>query len=239
VLAAREREAWQESLPARAFLEPTESLPELLARGRAYALALPDRPGLAASLALALSLAAERTPRRAGYFGNAANLLASLDPDRLGGPERIFATELAASGVYAEVGDFAKAFASLDRAAAALERVPDSEWRRPRQLLLFNSRAYFLATAPEPEDRQPDQALRLARLVLTSGDRLPDGAAATGSAAILDTMASAWMAAGEAARARRTQALALALAESVGLEIYLRHYDEFAAADGGARPSRD
>ena len=238
VLAAREREAWQETLPARAIMAPTESLSDLLSRGRAYALALPDRPGLSVNLALALSLAAERAPRRAGYFGNAANLFASLDAKRLGGPERIFEAELAASGVYAEIGDFAKSFASLDRAADALELVPDSEWRRRRQLLLFNNRAYFLATAPEPADRDPEQSLRLARLAVTSGDRLPNGDSASGSAAFLDTMASAWMAAGETERASQTQTLALGLAETDALEIYLRHYDEL-TADGGVRPGRD
>ncbi|MDR1519196.1 MAG: hypothetical protein LBU23_03505 [Planctomycetota bacterium] len=229
VLWARQREAWMAELPFRVSLAAPDEAGRLLALGRIYAAALPERPSLAANLALALAWTAGRSPRPAGYLGNAANLFAGLDAWRGDGAENAFLIAMIAADVYAGVGDYAKAFASLDRAAAALEQAPDGEWRRGRGLLLLNSRAYLLATAPEAAGRDARRALQLIQLALTSDEELPGGGLASESAALLDTLAAAWLAAGELARASQAQSLALGLADADGLDLYLRRYDEVSA----------
>jgi hypothetical protein len=93
----------------------------------------------------------------------------------------------------------------------------------------LNSRAYLLATVPEAAGRDAERALRLIQLALTSDGELPGGGPASESAAVLDTLAAAWQAAGEPARARQAQSLALGLADADGLDLYLRRYDEISA----------
>ncbi len=227
---ARWREAWLSALPARIARATPDEAAELLAKGGMYAAALANRPGAVRDLAVAGLVAAERSPRRLGYYGNLANLLGRLESDPAGDPLGRFAQELAASGVYAELGRYDEAFASLERADKALLLLPDDALRRSHRLLLVNAQAYYLATAPAGKGRNPERALHLAELMITSRDELASGGHASGSAALMDTLASAWFAAGDAAQALKAQTLALGLADSEGLEVYLRHYDEFTAA---------
>lgn len=229
-LAARWRESWTAELPARAAAAPPDERSELMARGILYATALPERPQIARNLAFAGLIAAEKSPRRLGYYGNLANIFDRLEPADADGPDGDFAAELIASGVYTELNEYAKVFACIDRAGKALERLPDENARRSRRLLQVNAQAYALATAPEGKGRDPERALRLAELMITSRDELPGGGHASGSAALMDTLATARSAAGDAARALEAQTLALGLADSVGLDVYLRHYDEFAGS---------
>lgn len=229
VATARWREEWASALPALVYRAGPEETVGLLSRGRMYAVALPERPRIARDLAFASLVAAERAPRRMGYYGNLANIFDAMDFGQVGPPAAEFATLLTASGVYAELDEYAKAFACLRQADAALDRIGDEQARRSHQLLLVNAQAYYLAVAPAGEGRNPERALHLAQLLLTSKDELPGGGHASGSAAFLDTLASAWHAAGDSAQAARTQALALGLADSAGLDVYLKHYDEFSA----------
>ncbi len=229
-IAARWREAWMDSLPARVAMADPGDGSDLLARGGLYAAALPDRPRVARDWAVALLVAAERSPRRIGYYVNLANIFDRVGRTGPGEPADEFALGLAASGVYAELGDYAKAFASLERADAALEELPDEAQRRSHRLLLVNAQAYYLASAPAGRGRNPEKALHLAELMITSRDELASGGHASGSAALMDTLATARFAVGDAARALAAQTLALGLADSEGLEVYLKHYDEFAAA---------
>lgn len=224
---ARWREAWLSALPHMVSqAEPAEAS-ELLSKGRIYALALADRPAAARDLAMAGLVAAESAPRRFGYYANVANIFDRVDASQTGSPLAEFAAELMASGVYGELGEYAKAFACLNRADAALKKTPDEKERRSYRLLLVNAQAYYLATAPRGEGRNPEKALHLAQLLISSKDEIPGGGHASGSAAFLDTLASAWHATGDDARAEKTQAFALGLADSAGLDVYLRHYDEY------------
>ena len=228
--AARWREAWLAELPFRSTLATPGDASDLLALGRMYALALPARPAAAANLALALSWTAERAPRPAGYLGNAANLFAGIDDWRRLETGIAFPAALSAAWVFQEAGDYAKAFASLDRAAEALDAVRDEPRRLGGRALLLNSRAYLLAVAPAAAGgRDAQRSLALIRTALTARDELPGGGFPSGSAAILDTLAAAWLALGEGDRAGQAQFLALGLAESDGLDSYIRRYDEIAA----------
>lgn len=223
--AARWREEWLARLPAGVRAGTDAEARALLARGKMYASALPERQSMRRDLAMAALTAAERAPRRLGYCANAANLFRGIDPERV--PEgELFATGISEAGAYAETGDYRAAFRALGRAEAGLEAVPDGETRRSLRLLLVNTQAYFLATAPARQGGDPEKALRLARLMITSRDELPGGGHASGSAALLDTLATAWSANRDYARAAETQSLALGLADSEGLDIYVRHYDE-------------
>lgn len=230
---ARWREAWVAFLPARVMAATPEEASVLLARGRMYGQALPERQGMRRDLAIAAIIEAERSPRRLGYYANAANLLRRLPPADLG--VTAFGTGIAAAGVFAELKDYKKTFAALDLAKAALENMESAgnEAARPSRLLLANARAYFLAIADAREGGDPDTALELAELMITSRDTLPGGGYASGSAAFLDTLATARFAGGDVQGARAAQALALGLADSRGLEVYLEHYDEFHGAVSG------
>ncbi|MDR1535167.1 MAG: hypothetical protein LBU64_08745 [Planctomycetota bacterium] len=232
LFTARTRELWLAELPARVAASSPAEAASLLALGRVYALALPERSSLSANLALALVWAGERFPRPAGFYGNAANLLAVTGDREDPEPKSSFFFALAAAGVFAEVEDYRKAFASLDRAAKALEAVEEGEWRRRREIVFLNSRAYLLATAPGGTGRDHELALGLIRTALASREKLPDGSRPSESAAILDTLAAAWRAAGDFSRAGEAQALALGLAETDGLAGYLRRHDQISAAGG-------
>lgn len=221
---ARWRADWLSALPARVHFADENDVPALLEEGRLYATALPDNHRMRRDLAMAAVTAAERMPRRLGYYATAADLFRRVPAEAIPEGER-FGTEITAAGVHAETGDYASAFAALDRAEAGLQGLPEDE-QRSRRLLLVNAKAYFLATADPSEGGDAKKALELARLVASSRDTLPGGGHASGNAAILDTLATAMHEAGDG-RAASTQRLALGLADGAGLDVYLRHYDEF------------
>lgn len=225
-LTARWREAWTAGLPYRVARETPAEIPNLLARGGLYAAALADRPEAGRNVAYAVMLAAERAPRRMGYYGN---LAAIFDQDRsAAATPAAFRDHLAAAGVYADLGRYPEAFARLDQAEKALAAIPDENLRRSFRLLLGNAQAYFLATAPKEKGGNPERALHLAQLLITSRDELPGGGHTSGSAPFMDTLASAWAAVGNAKKAAEIQSFALGLAEAPDLDVYLRHYDAFA-----------
>ena len=238
IATARWREAWLGSLPGLVSRAEPGERAELLARGRVYATALRDRPDAARNLAIAGIVAAGPAPRRLGYYANVANLLDRAGSGASGSPEVDFASDLAASGAYAELGRYSEAFARLGRADAALKRIEDENRRRSYQLLLVNAQAYYLATAPREAGRNPEKSLHLAQLLVSSRDKIADGGHASGSAAFLDTLASAWFATGDDEQAAKTQVFALGLADTGDLDVYLRHYDEFSADSAGRRDAR-
>ncbi len=224
---ARWREARLALLPGQAAAARAEEIPDVMRRGRMYATALPENDRMRRSLAYACLAAAEKSPRRLGYYANAANLLRGMDRAAGQTAEETFAGELTAGGAFAEIGQYREAFAALERAEAALEDIQDEQKRRSFRLVLVNTQAYFLASAGKDGGGDAQQALHLATLMISSRDELPGGGFASDSAAFLDTLATAWAENGDFARAASTQCLALGLADSLGLDVYLRHYDEF------------
>ncbi len=229
VFAARWREAWVNSLPALVSRAGPEETAELLSRGRIYATALADNQRVRSDFALALQVAAERSVRRMGYYGNLANIYTRHVTDE-GRPEREFATEFAASGVYAELKDYTRAFACLAKADQALSRYQDEKAKHAHRLLLVNAQAYYLAVAPIRSGGNAEKALHLAQLLISSRDELADGSYASDQAAFLDTLASAWFATGDAEKAVETQSLALGLADSGRLDVYIENFDKFKRA---------
>lgn len=235
--ASRMRERWVAALPSRiAGAGPAESA-DLLAKGRVLAASLPDHALSAHSLALAAMMAAEKAPRRLGYFGSLGAMLDNAPDWPDAAPDEAFMAGLAAAWVYSELGQYGKAFANLEKADAALRNAPDDAAKRARRLHLVNTQAYLLATAPESEGGNPEKALHLSQLLVSSRDEIAPGKSASASPAFLDTLASAWHAAGEAEKAVVTQTFALGLAESAELAVYLRHYDEFVRAAARAERS--
>lgn len=222
---ARYRQTWLALLPAQVATTP-ENAEALLARGKIYAAALADNDLARRNLANAVALTAEISPRRLGFYANANTLYGDVDRAKLPNAAERFATELAASNALAETGRNREALAALQNAAAALADLPEQD-QQPYRLLLVNSQAYLLATIPAEEGGNAEAALNLARLMISSRDALPGGGFASGSAALMDTLASAYHASGRAERAADAQTMALGLADSAGLDIYLRHYDQF------------
>lgn len=223
-LVARLRMHWLARLPGAVMAASPAERPQLLAQGRMYATALPG-DDTARILAVAAAVAANDAPRRLGYYGNAANLFT------LAGSGGDFGVLLAAAGMYGELGEYKTAFSFLDRANAALEKSgADETARRSLRLPLINAQAYFLATAPADQGRNPEKALHLANLLISSRDALPGGGHASDSAAFMDTLGAAWHAAGEPEKALGVQTLALGLADTADLDVYIRHYDQFASA---------
>lgn len=224
-LAARWRETWIAGLPYRIARAEPEEISGLLTRGGLYAAALADRPETGRDMAYAVLLAAERAPRRMGYYGN---LTAMFDRKPNGDETAVsFRDHLAAAGLYADRGRYPDAFARLKQAEKALDAVADEKLRRSLNLLLVNAQAYFLAEAPREQGGNPERALHLAQLLITSRDELPGGGYASGSPAFLDTIAMAWAAVGKRDKAAEIQSFALGLAEAADLDVYLRHYDAF------------
>ena len=224
---ARLREAWLVVLPSRVAGATPGEASALLAKGRMYVQALPGRPRMRQNLGLAASIAAGRASRPLGYYANAAELFRSAGGSVPGRPEQVFMTELVAAGVYAELESYGEALAAAERAGDALKEVADAEVRRSYHLHLANAFAYFLACAGAEAGGDPEKALGLAELAVSSRDALPDGTYPSGDAAILDTLATARFAAGDPDRALEAQSLALGLADSQSLDVYLRHYDAF------------
>ncbi len=135
--------------------------------------------------------------------------------------------EMALSGLHEETGDYGAAFAALDRAEQALSAAPDEQTRRSFRLLLVNAQAYYLALAGKEEGGDAARSLELARLAVSSRDELPGGGFASESAAFVDTLATARFRNGLGGEAVAAQRLALGLAPSRGLEVYLEHFDTF------------
>ncbi len=229
-ISARYREARLRVLPAEIYRADPDRVPTLLAEGKMLASALPQNRRMRRDLAYCLAVAGDRAPDRLGYYGSAASVLDHVSPDAFfPGVER-FVGLVTTAGFYEETGDYEAAFARLEAAEQALRDIPDDATRNSYRLLLANARAYFLAIAPRSRGGDPEQALKLALLMITSRDQLPGGGYASDSAAFLDTLATARSANGDHAGAVQAQRMALGLAEQSNLSVYLDHYDEFAAA---------
>lgn len=219
--AARLRAADAAQLPARIAADPSEA-PRLLAISRLWAVSQPHNPDLRISAALGLAVQAEREPRRLGSWGTIASICRSLPADAEPGPS----ARLLFAGVFAELGEWGAAFAQLAGAEAQVEQLPDGPDRRSMQLLLLNTRAWLLATAPAGQGGNPEGALHIAQLAVTSRDKLPGGGYASGEAAFVDTLAAAWFAVGQQDKALQTQKLALGLAAG-DLSAYIENFDRF------------
>ncbi len=224
--SARHRVEWVTQLPARVYRASIDQIPGLLERGKLYATALPEDQALRCNLAYAVIVASERSPRRLGYLANAANLFRGLEIARLPTIEDRFHALLTASGTYADLGEYADAFRSLDEAEKVLRELPEATARSHR-LALINAKAYFLCEAPTAQGGDTKQGLRLASLVISSKDRLANGSPASSSAAFLDTFALACYKTGDRTRALDAQALALGMATNMDVSVYLKHYDDF------------
>ncbi len=226
------REDWLRGLPSRIAQAGSDAGLRfaLMRRGAMFAAALPGTPRARRDLALAATAAAEYAPRRAGYVGSALALLDGAEPADDETPLERVVREMTLSGLHEEAGEYAQAFAALDRAEKALSSVDDAAVERSFRLLLVNAQAYCLATATESEGGNARRALELARLAVSSRDALPGGGFPSASAAFVDTLATARMKNSLPADAVEAQRLALGLAESRGLEVYLHHFDTFRAA---------
>lgn len=236
-LASRWRAMRLEALPGQmAKAVGPEEKSRLLAQGRILATALRDDPRARLSLAEACLIASVNAPRQMGYFGNIAALLAGV-ADRSGQSDLdVFRAESLHAHVLAELNRHNEALACLARADSALKNLPDNKMSRALRLNLVNLQAYILATAPGRHVRNPEKALHLAQVMVSSRDELPGGEYASGVAAYVDTLASAWYAAGDAEKALKTQTLALGLAKPGDLAVYLKHYDQFAKASATRSP---
>ncbi|MCC8116410.1 MAG: hypothetical protein LIP18_04540 [Planctomycetes bacterium] len=229
-VSARYREARLRVLPAEIFRADADRVPALLAEGKMLAAALPHNRRMRRDLAYGLAVAGARARARLGDYGSAASVLDHVDSDSFAPGVERFAGLVTTAGFYEETGDFEAAFARLEAAEQALRDIPDDAMRNSYRLLLANARAYRLAIAPRNRGGDPDQALKLAQLMITSRDRLPGGGYASDSAAFLDTLAAARHATGDHAGAVQAQRMALGLAEQSNLAVYLNHYDEFTSA---------
>lgn len=248
---ANNREVWVASLPAMLVGESPEKQSELMTRGKMFATALPDDPSMRRNLAIAAMTAADLSPRRAGYYGNARELLANRSAEAVQGepPIEAFFTWLTMAGLYEEAQDYQTAFTALDRAEKALSLVQDEALLRSCRLHLVNTQAWLLACAPREEGGDPVRSLELANLMITSRDTLLGGRHPSGAAELLDTLAMARFKNGLTQEAVSAQSLALGLADSRGLEVYLRNFDTFrasaatadssAAGSGAIAPGRD
>lgn len=228
-IMANTREAWVASLPAMLVNEEPEKQAVLLARGKMFASALPDQPSVRRSLALAAMTAADLSPRRAGYYGNARELLANRTPEtmREERPIEAFFTWLTLAGLYEETEEYKTAFAALDEAEKALSALENDDMLRSCRLYLVNSQAWLLARAPRGEGGDPARSLELANLMISSRDTLPGGKRPSEAPELLDTLAMARFTNGLTEEAVAAQSLALGLADTRGLEVYLRNFDSF------------
>ncbi|MCC8180068.1 MAG: hypothetical protein LIP23_04040 [Planctomycetes bacterium] len=231
---ARWRLMWLQTLPNRIQSAAPGEVPELLARGRLFAASQAGNQAAEQSMLLALLTAAESSPRRMGYYGSAGAIIDQMDFSSQSA-DAAFVSQLAAATIKTELEQFDQAFRLLAGADKALEQFSDTATSRARRLLLVNMQSYLLATVPPGSGRNPEKALHLAQLLITSRDQVAPGLHASDSAAFLDTLACAWHATGESGKAKLTQSLALGLADSDGLDVYIRHYDEFAAAPARRR----
>ncbi len=225
---ARWRSAQVMSLHQRIARAELSQIPALLSRGRLFAASRAGDGRTTFALATATLAAADRMPRRLGYYGNVGRILA--DVDLTDQPDLAFLADLTRAGVLIELERYGEAFHHVDVAESTLAALPDGPAKRMFRLQMVNLRAYLLARAPVSVGGNPEKSLHLAQLLLLSRDEVADGVYPSDAAAFLDTLACAWHAAGESEQAVETQAMALGLAEPEHLEVYLRHYDEFAQA---------
>jgi len=128
--------------------------------------------------------------------------------------------------------DARQAFRALEQ---ILSESPDQVDPHAR-LTYDNNLAYLLASSQDPQVRDPETALRLAKKVVSStlvldaeSTRLPSQ-----EPAYLDTLAEAYHASGDSRQAIFIQRRALAGADTAGLDVYLRHFDAYHATDGGS-----
>ncbi len=235
LLHAGWRGDWLRALPSRVAAAAGDEAAQaaLMRRGALLAAALPDNARARRDLAFAAATAAEDAPRRLGYIGNALALLENMRLPDDETPLETVAREMTLSGLHEETGGYAASIAAIGRAEEALSAVPDEAARRSFRLLLVNAQAYCLALAGKEEGGDAKRALELARLAVSSRDELPAGGFASASAAFVDTLATARSVNGLAKEAAIAQRLALGLAPSRGLEIYLRHFDAFNTMVGG------
>lgn len=152
---------------------------------------------------------------------------------------RAWAVESMYGAVLLDLGEDRDALAALTRAEYWRQHWDEpghTYWRRDA----MNSLAYLLAIARDPAVRRPEESLRLAKAMLTEPLPPPDADAdgedgggavredyyPTASAALVDTLASAYMAVGAWPEAREAQRLALGLADADDgdLSVYLRRY---------------
>lgn len=224
MVTARWREFWVSQLPGQVAVASSEEASRLLDKGRIYATALPEQSDMRRNLALAALNESRRAARPKGYYGSVRDLLSGLPADS--DPFAAFIEFLTAADIHGLLDDYPAAFVQLEQAERALDAMTGYDGASFR-LVLVNSWAYLLAMAPREQGGDPERALRLAELMISSKDTLPDGSHASGSAALLDTLAMAYHAAGFDDKAIATQSLALGLAEAQGLDVYIRHYDEF------------
>ncbi|MDR0362710.1 MAG: hypothetical protein LBJ46_08535 [Planctomycetota bacterium] len=231
---AAERVRRIESLPFRLQRVGRSAGPGLLASERPTAIAVADNPGALLAYAEAAMMASELAPRQAGYYGNLALVLDGVGERLAGKPLSAFRAETLHAAVLAELDRHPEAFAALVRADRALSAMPDGPMARALRLHLVNLQSYLLATAPEGKGRNPGRALHLAQAMISSRDRIGSGDYASGSAALVDTLAAAWFAVGDRTRAMEAQTLALGLAKPGDLAVYLAHYDAYARSRAAA-----
>ncbi|MDR3211693.1 MAG: hypothetical protein LBU79_07240 [Planctomycetota bacterium] len=227
VAEARRHSRELESLSQRLLVAPPASRREILLRGRAALAADPGNPAAVVGLAEACLGVSSQAPRQRGYFANIARLLEGMPAGVASGSLLSFRRYILLAAVEEELGRHVAALAALSRAGHVMEGIPEGSVRRTLQLLLVNQQAYTLAVAPVGAGGDPGRALELARALLSSRDPLPDGSYASDSPAFVDTLAAAWFAAGYYPQARNTETLALGLANSDELAIYLEHYDTY------------
>jgi len=114
--------------------------------------------------------------------------------------------------------------AAIRHYRAALRLRPD--WKHPA-----NNLAWLLATHPDPELRDPEEAIRIAEPLRREAD--------PSDPAVLDTLAAAYAAAGRFDEARRTAAAAIRLARKGGLDELTGEIDQRLALYREERPFID
>jgi Flp pilus assembly protein TadD len=169
--------------------------------------AAPERPEVALALSVALD--------RAGRLEEAADELERYLEDR---PDDTRA-RVDQVDLLLRSGRYARALAVIEAAAAA----------RPGDPVLANNLAWLLATAPDPDLRDAQRALRISESLAAAGP--PD-------ASRLDTQAAAEAAAGRFEAAVRTADEAAALAESRGSALLAAKIRERRALYASGRPYR-
>lgn len=205
-------------------------LREALAEAQELRASIVKTPEVRLMMANLYSHAAELLPRRRLYYEEAfAEVRATKRLLPAKGVSLPLQKEIARleANCFLETERYLESKAAIDRWEALL---PDTLPPSSERLLLMNARAYLYAIADTPRVRDPLAALELAKSVIKSPTPFADGSYPSSNAPILDTLAEAYFAAGHPADALRVQTRALALASRHTLDIYLTHYDKYAAA---------
>ena len=236
-LTARSRSLSLEALPvAAAEASLTGNAQAVLTRGRMLATALRGDPRAALGLAEAVFVVAQNAPRQMGFYGNVDSIISGIGEKLVFSPFHAFRARLLHSAVLLELGRNEESLAALKKADDALKDLPDGPLSRAFKLNVVNQQAYILAVSESPRVGNPEKALHLAELMISSQDVFPDGSFASSSAAFVDTLAAAWFATGQREKALEVQSLALGLASSRELAVYLKHYDLYANAEPSRSP---